>query len=124
MRRGKEIAQGAHAAMKVLSDRILKPIDHDVCADERCIWYQGYMEISQYMKDWLEGLFTKICLQVESEQELMDVYNKAKEAKIDCALIQDAGLTEFGGIPTYTCCAIGPWDAAQIDQITSHLKLY
>ena len=48
---------------------------------------------------------------------------KVKNAGLLCSLIQDAGLTEFDGVPTYTCCAIGPnWDE-DVNKITGHLKL-
>lgn len=39
-------------------------------------------------------------------------------------LITDSGLTEFGGVPTKTVCAIGPDYDEKIDKITGHLKLY
>jgi PTH2 family peptidyl-tRNA hydrolase len=35
----------------------------------------------------------------------------------------DAGLTEFNGVPTKTCIAIGPNWSDEIDEITGHLKL-
>jgi PTH2 family peptidyl-tRNA hydrolase len=38
-------------------------------------------------------------------------------------LIIDSGLTEFGGVPTKTCVAIGPDIDAKIDVLTKHLKL-
>ncbi len=115
MRKGKMIAQGAHASMKAILDIMIKvPAE-----DEKTLYYDD----KPALKDWIEGRFTKICLSVDSEQELLDVYEKAKEASLICALIQDAGLTEFGGVPTYTCCAIGPEWSEKIDEITGHLKL-
>ena len=45
-------------------------------------------------------------------------------AGLTVSLITDAGATEFGGVPTNTCLAIGPHQAEKIDKITSHLKLY
>jgi peptidyl-tRNA hydrolase, PTH2 family len=38
-------------------------------------------------------------------------------------LITDAGHTEFKGVPTKTCLAIGPNDVDEIDVVTGHLKL-
>lgn len=110
MRRGKQIAQGAHASLKVL-------LDNNIIEQEK------YLVDGDPIKEWLEGLFTKICVQVSSEQELLDIYNKAKENNLLCTLIQDAGLTEFGGVATYTCLAIGPHWSEDIDVITGHLKL-
>ena len=39
------------------------------------------------------------------------------------ALIQDAVLTEFGGVPTYTALAIGPDEDVKIDELTRDLPL-
>ena len=73
--------------------------------------------------DWVNGRFTKVCVSVDSEKELVEIYQAAVKAKLICALITDAGLTEFNGIPTKTCCAIGPEWSDEIDKITGHLKL-
>lgn len=122
MRRGKEIAQGAHASMKWLVDRINTFIDfHPDSPPPQCVhdYHFKYPEIA-----WMTGLFTKVCLQVNSEQELLDVYEAAKKAGLEASLITDAGLTEFNGEPTTTCCAIGPDYEENIDKITKELKLY
>ena len=73
--------------------------------------------------EWVDGIFTKICVSVNSEAELMDCYNKAKEAGLNCALIEDNGLTEFNGVITRTCIAIGPNASEKIDLITGGLPL-
>lgn len=112
MRKGKMIAQGAHASMKVFFDRI-KYCDHEEMLVSR---------ITPEMEKWINGIFTKICVSVDSEQELIDIYDKAKQENLPCALIQDVGLTEFDK-PTLTCCAIGPDSNEKIDLITGHLKL-
>jgi PTH2 family peptidyl-tRNA hydrolase len=72
---------------------------------------------------WLEGAFTKVVLKSESEQELRDLYQKAKDLKIPCSLIEDNGLTQFHGVKTLTAIAIGPDDKSIINEITGHLKL-
>ena len=113
MRKGKMISQGSHASMKVLLDSMISVEDGRIFD----------LPIDSPIKDWIEGIFTKICVSVDSEEELLEIYNKAKDSGLMCSLIQDVGLTKFGGVPTYTCCAIGPnWDT-EIDPITSHLKL-
>ena len=71
----------------------------------------------------MESSFTKITVSVDSEDELIDIYNKAKDAGLTVHLITDSGLTEFHGIPTKTCLAIGPNFSEKIDPITGHLKL-
>jgi len=124
MRRGKEIAQGAHASMKVFFDRM-----------ERVYWgtredpdgdnqYDWVMDMTSEMEKWKEGAFTKVCLKVNSEEELLEVYKKAEEAGIPCSLIVDSGKTEFNGVSTTTCCAIGPDNVDKIDTITGNLNLY
>ena len=107
MRRGKEIAQGAHASMIWLSRRIREP---------------GY-GFTQAERTWLEGSFTKVCVRVESEEELLGIVRAAEGAGVMAHLCVDAGRTEFHGVPTPTCCAIGPDFADRIDPITGHLKL-
>jgi len=74
---------------------------------------------------WLtDGLQSKIALGVNSEEELMDIYKKAKDSGLRVHLVQDAGLTEFNGETTRTCLAIGPHESSKIDKITNNLKLY
>lgn len=119
MRRGKECAQSAHASMKWLVDRIRQSgflysiYGHD-----------GELKFSDDELEWLTGKFTKICVQVDSETELLAVHKAAQEAGLTSSLIQDAGATEFNGVPTFTAVAIGPNDADAIDKITGNLKLY
>lgn len=107
------VAQGAHASIAFLTRSI-----------EGCDSYgNGAIRLSQAEWDWIEGIFTKICVRVDSEQDLLDIVSAAEAASLACSLIQDSGLTEFGGIPTYTCCAIGPDDSDKINEITGNLKL-
>ena len=103
MRKGKMIAQGAHASMKVFLDRS-HVVGDDSGMDHRVLL------TTDPMREWIEGL-------------LIDIYNKAKEAGIPCSMIEDAGLTEFNGVVTKTCIAIGPEYPEVIDPITRHLKL-
>ena len=81
------------------------------------------MDRNSAIEDWINGKFTKVCVSVDSLDELNAVYEKAKSEGISCALITDAGLTEFNGVPTVTCCAIGPAWSTDVDPITGHLKL-
>jgi len=116
MRRGKEIAQGSHASIKFLSNKLreAKQAKND-----------GHtILLSDAEQAWIDGPFTKICLRVDSEEELLEINDKAKEAGLVCSLIQDRGKTEFKGVPTYTCLAIGPDEAEKIDKITGELRLY
>lgn len=110
---GKTSAQVAHASMKAVLDtcNLL----------ENRILYKSNMPEAMYQ--WLTGIFTKVVLAVDSEEELLELYNKALCLELTCSLITDAGLTVFNGIPTNTCVAIGPEESYKIDAITNHLKL-
>jgi len=116
---GKLIAQGAHASMKVFFDKMRQ--DHLTTSTA---FASKTIDFTEEELEWVDGIFTKVCLAVNSEKELLDIYSQAKEAKLNCSLIQDAGLTEFGGVKTYTCCAIGPNNSDAIDKITSNLSLF
>lgn len=129
MRKGKMIAQGAHASMKVLLDVAYTANsinrEHPVY-ENRYIPTEGeFTCIPMYsdIKPWLDGLFAKIVVGVDSKDELLDIYNKAKEADVLCSLIIDSGRTEFNGVPTYTAIAVGPGPINVIDLITGNLKL-
>lgn len=99
MRKGKMVAQGAHAAI-------------------------GALALADYddVKKWEETGTTKICVYVKSEDELIALFGQASEADLAAYLVQDAGRTEFDG-PTYTAVAIGPADASRIDLLTKALPL-
>ena len=129
MRKGKMIAQGAHASMKVLLDIAYKANQinrHHPVYEKRYIPTEGEylcIPLDSDTQPWLEDLFVKICVSVDSEDELLTIYNQAKEARLNCSLIVDSGLTEFNGVPTYTAVAIGPNKVDAIDKITGDLKL-
>lgn len=117
MRKGKIAAQAAHASMAVILDQMHETYVDDI--HQRAMYYQPESALEQ----WLNGRFTKICVYVNSEEELLKVYADAQNKGFLCSLIKDAGLTEFGGVPTYTCCAIGPEFPEALDPITGHLPL-
>lgn len=108
MRKGKLVSQGSHASMgAILNYRT---------SDNR-------LDLPPDAQEWLDTLFTKICVYVNSEEELMNINYNAVAAGLNVKLITDSGLTEFHGVPTKTCLAIGPHDAERIDPITGHLPL-
>lgn len=111
MRKGKMIAQGAHASMKVFFD--IGMVTRGVLN----------IELDEAMQEWVNGLFTKICVGANSEEELLELYATAQSIGLPCSLIQDAGLTEFDGVPTYTAVAIGPARNEEVDEVTKHLSL-
>ncbi len=117
MRKGKMVAQGAHASLKaVLDEGFFQAQDHQ----ERDPFV---INMSDEMEAWVRGRFAKICVSVDSEDELLKIYELAKLKGMHCSLIQDAGFTEFDGVPTYTACAVGPGLIEDINKITGELKL-
>jgi len=122
MRKGKIAAQSAHASMAALLNPEKQEYEFlSMSGRSRSLLTPN---ISDDIEDWLNGSFTKVCLKAESEDILLDIYSKAKDSNLRVALIQDSGKTEFGGVPTYTCIAIGPHKSKDIDKITGHMKLY
>lgn len=118
MRKGKMVAQGAHASMKAILDQGYADLDE--FEDGGSVFI---LPMSQDMEDWLAGLFTKICVGVDSEEELRNIYEQAIDAKLPCSLIKDSGRTEFDGVATFTAVAVGPARNEEVDKITKHLKL-
>lgn len=117
MRKGKMVAQGAHASseicMKFMSLAEF-PMRGGSDGEKLVGWFRQWQT---------QHAYTKICVSVDSEEELLEIYRKAREANIPNSLIQDAGRTEFNGVPTYTAVAVGPAPSDLIDAITGHLKL-
>lgn len=111
MRKGKIAAQCAHASLSILK-AMMTPDDKILLKS-----------IPAEFKTWLFGLQTKVCVYVSSEEELVDVYNKAKAAGMLCSLIKDAGKTEFNGVATLTVAAIGPAKNEDLYKLTGHLNL-
>lgn len=107
LRTGKLISQAAHASMAFLTNKIKN----------------NNLDLTDEQKLWIEGIFTKICCYVETEDELLNIYKLAKDAGLTVELIEDCGLTEFNNIPTKTALAIGPHYSEKIDPITGHLPL-
>lgn len=124
MRRGKEIAQGCHASLAVFFNMMKQQNGGEIDTKSGKKYSCEFEHNSEAMHQWMTDGFRKICVCVNSEQELIDVYNKAKAAGLPCSLIKDAGHTEFGGVATFTTVAIGPGLDEEINKITGSLKLY
>jgi len=100
MRKGKMVAQGAHAAIGALHKAKVEDI-----------------------KKWEKDGCTKICVSVPDEKSLLDLAKNVEAANIPCYVVLDAGRTEFNGQPTFTALGIGPADADEIDKFTGQLYL-
>ena len=97
--KGKAAAQAAHA-----STLALMKADREVASE------------------WEMSGMAKIVLKVESERELVELFQRAKEDGLKPALVTDAGKTVVQP-GTKTCIGIGPAYTEKLDAITGELKL-
>jgi len=102
MSKGKMAAQAGHAAVSA----------SEYARKNRPEWWNPWI---------MEGQ-CKIAVKVKSEQEILELERKARNAQLPAVLIVDRGLTE---IPpnTITCLGIGPAPANKVDAITGKLSL-
>ncbi len=118
MRKGKIAAQCAHASLAVLLRRrrpgAVALVDGVPLPPERTL----VIPMDDAIAAWVTARFTKVVLSVEDEAALVEAHRLAEAASVPCALIRDAGRTEFAGVPTLTTCAIGPAPIEVIDAIT------
>lgn len=112
MRKGKIAAQAAHASNVFLIDKIKQLQERPVEA-----------LFTKEELHWISNKFTKICVSVDSEQEMLEIYDIAKASGLYVSKIIDSGATEFNGVPTLTALAIGPDISELIDNVTGHLQL-
>lgn len=99
MSKGKLATQAAHASVNVYKKAKKSIVD-----------------------EWLSNGGKKVILKVDTEKELINIYEKAKVSKLPCVLIKDAGLTHLSP-GTVTAVGIGPDDEKKINKITGKLKL-
>jgi len=99
---GKIAAQVAHAAVSAA----------EITRKTRRKWY----------KEWMIEGQRKIVLEVDSVDELLKIYDLAKEKNLPVALIKDMGLTELPP-DTITTIGIGPAPENIINSLTGKLKL-
>ncbi|WP_456372216.1 aminoacyl-tRNA hydrolase [Methanocaldococcus sp.] len=102
MGKGKMVAQGGHAIIEAFLDAQRKN--------------------PKAVEEWLREGQKKVVVKVNSEKELIEIYNKAKSENLPCSIIRDAGHTQLKP-GTLTAVAIGPDKDEKIDKITGHLKL-
>ena len=125
MRKGKIAAQAGHACI----DAILMALNKEGRVNDFEITDDGIIlkdsdKPTTPLSDWFKYGCAKICVYVDSEEELIDIAEKAKEKDIIAAVITDAGMTEFHGVPTKTCLALEPLPAEIADELTGGLPLY
>lgn len=139
IRKGKEDAQVSHASMAFMSEILCDCLHKTIKIPQATInKYLTFMDMGQFVAQvlqetvqqalgedgcvWINGTFDKVVCAVETDEELQEIHQKAKDAGLTVHMITDAGKTEFSE-PTRTCLAIGPHDESKIDPITGHLKL-
>lgn len=116
-------SQVAHASMGVLLNACYKGATHNDDNEPIDQMYTLNLKAGSPLQAWISGSFTKICVSVNSEAELLALHDKAKGLGMLNCLITDNGVTEFNGVPTKTCLAIGPDTVENVDRITSGLPL-
>ena len=127
MRKGKIAAQASHACVEATLMALAKEQRlNEVCVAENQNWvYLNHShEDTSALTNWFDAGVAKICVYVNSEEELLELANQGREQGFIVALIKDAGFTEFHGEPTFTCIAFEPLAAEDIDPLTGDLPLY
>lgn len=122
MGKGKLAAQVAHAALSVFIKEAELKLTHSLKRGKTTRKLSVPMTEPAWL--WLSKSFTKIVCYVDTEADLLALYISAKNLKLPCALVTDEGRTEFNGVATTTCVAIGPEDSDKIDKLTKGLPLY
>ena len=102
MGKGKLAAQVAHAALAAAEES----------SGMRGSWYS----------EWKQQGQAKVVVKGTGEDELQELFKKARALGLPSSLIQDAGRTQLDP-GTVTCLGIGPAPAELIDRVTGKLKL-
>jgi PTH2 family peptidyl-tRNA hydrolase len=121
MRKGKMCAQASHACMAFLTKGMYWASVNDGFEFSTETIYD-WREVEE-INHWLNNSFRKICVYVNSEEELRELHQKALDNGLISHMITDNGATEFNGVKTLTALAIGPhWDS-KFEGITDQLPL-
>lgn len=127
MRKGKIAAQAGHACVEAVLMALARERRLDevrLTPDESWVYLDDAGTQPTPLSDWFDAGVAKVCVYVDSEEELLELAQKGRDLGFLVALIRDAGYTEFHGEPTYTCLAFEPLRGEQIDPLTGDLPLY
>lgn len=127
MRKGKIAAQAGHACVEAVLMALAKEGRLDqvrLTPDGGWVYLADEDTRPTALSDWFEAGVAKVCVYVDSEEDLLRIADEGRARGFLVSLVRDAGLTEFHGEPTYTCLAFEPLHADQIDPITGDLPLY
>ncbi len=125
MRKGKIAAQAGHACI----DAVLQALQKEGRTNDLVMSTDG-MSLNTADKPasplckWFNSGCTKVCVYVDSEEDLLRIAEEAEKREIIAAVITDWGLTEFHGTHTRTCLALEPLPAEVADELTGNLPLY
>ena len=125
MRKGKIAAQAGHACI----DAVLQALQKENRLNDLVSSPDGMMlkttdKPESPLTEWFNNGCTKVCVYVDSEEELLAIAEKAESRGIIAAVITDWGLTEFHGEHTKTCLALEPLPAEIANELTGELPLY
>lgn len=101
MRKGKMIAQGAHASLKVIFDRMCTVIYESVSRhsppEKREVKELELSTPTRYdpLKEWTEGNFITVVMGCDSLEELYRLQSLADSKGLPTALVKDDNFTEF-----------------------------
>lgn len=117
MRKGKIAAQAAHASLiAILGEESIEGWSDQIGRKFLLVPTDPNLE------EWLFTDYKKVVVSVNSEEELLSIYQSALALGIRTSLIKDLGYTEFKE-PTYTAVAVGPAEDELVNSITGHLSL-
>ena len=121
MNKGKAIAQAAHVVTNVFFDK-LEPTQ--ICLKKGADLVDGYIYIpSPAEMQWLkDGRRTKITKKVKNENQLLKVYEQAKEAGLSTSLVKDAGIYGLEG-ENFTAVVVGPNYVDECEPVVGKLRL-
>lgn len=121
---GKYCAMSAHASVNAL----LYLMNQSKTLEEQPLQFtNGKAKLTLEIEEnsalhlWLSGIYTKICVFVDSEEELKAVYDKAKGMNLPVSYITDLGLTLFNNETNAIAVGIGPAERRKVDKVTRGL---
>ena len=125
MRKGKIAAQAGHACIEAILMALHKEgITGELEMGADGMYLKGEGREATPLSDWFRYGCAKVCVYVDSEEALLAIADQAREKGILAAVITDAGMTEFHGVPTKTCLALEPLPTEIADELTGGLPLY
>ena len=113
---GKEDAQCSHASGAFVFRQLQRQLLNNRKA-------KLTVTLSAVEREWVLNSYAKIVVVAHTEEELLEIYQNARDAGLAAHKIIDAGRTHFNGVSTLTCIALGPDHSKRFDKITGHLKL-